>query len=489
MGRFFRNAIRQGNDMGHLIELRDRTAPNPYRRLREPVNFTLDKGEHLAVIGPNGAGKSIFIDMLSGSADIRQIKFRDAFSLTGSAFYHQQRWNSQDADSAPSVREVLDRTCGSLPGGNAGKADMTEHIFRLLEIGPMLDSKTVMLSSGELRKLQLAAALASCPEILIIDNPYIGLDVSARQTMDSMLSDLAADGHVRIILVVNKTGDIPPFITHVLTVNDMAVGRKVPAPEFRAAEKESVRSGKAAGRLSPGKRRAILELPYSGHDYNASVVADLRNVSIRYGGRTILDRLDWKILNGEKWALCGENGSGKSTLLSLICADNPQSYACDITLFDRKRGSGESIWDIKRHIGYASPEMYRAFLLHIPAIGIVAGGLSDTAGICGKPTEEQLSISSFWMDIFGIGQLRNRFFTDLSSGEQHLCLLARAFVKDPELLILDEPLHCLDDRNRELAKEIIATFCLRRNKTLIMVSHYEENFPDIMDHRLTLSRH
>ena len=164
------------------------------------------------------------------------------------------------------------------------------------------------------------------------------------------------------------------------------------------------------------------------------------------------------------------------------------AYACDITLFDRKRGSGESIWDIKRHIGYVSPEMYRSFLRHIPAIQIVANGFFDTAGITRNPGPDQLATAEFWMKIFRIDRLKDRFFTELSSGEQHLCLLARAFVKDPELLILDEPLHCLDERNSILAKDIITAFCQRRNKTLIMVSHYQENFPGIIDRRLTLER-
>ena len=357
----------------------------------------------------------------------------------------------------------------------------------------MLDKRIIMLSSGELRKLQLASVLVSCPRILIIDNPYIGLDAGARKVMDDVLSALAADGHIQVILVLNRSKDNPGYITSVMEINDMEAGNKMPHAEFNSKSRasDSFSSINADGHqhhLADSDRDAILELPYSDMEYNAETVADLKSVSIRYGSRTILDHLDWKVRNGEKWALCGENGSGKSTLLSLICADNPQSYACDITLFDRKRGSGESIWDIKRHIGYVSPEMYRSFLRHIPAIQIVANGFFDTAGITRNPGPDQLATAEFWMKIFRIDRLKDRFFTELSSGEQHLCLLARAFVKDPELLILDEPLHCLDERNSILAKDIITAFCQRRNKTLIMVSHYQENFPGIIDRRLTLER-
>ena len=109
-------------------------------------------------------------------------------------------------------------------------------------------------------------------------------------------------------------------------------------------------------------QQRIIDLPSDGNNYDSEEVVKLNKVSIRYGDRTILKELDWTVRRGEKWALSGENGAGKSTLLSLVCADNPQSYACDISLFGRKRGTGESIWEIKKHIGYVSPEMHRAYL-------------------------------------------------------------------------------------------------------------------------------
>lgn len=221
---------------------------------------------------------------------------------------------------------------------------------------------------------------------------------------------------------------------------------------------------------------------------HADHIVDLNQVSIRYGERTILKALDWSVMCGEKWALSGDNGSGKSTLLSLVCADNPQSYACDISLFGRKRGSGESIWEIKKHIGYVSPEMHRAYLKNLPTIDIVASGLHDSIGLYRRSTEEELAKCAWWMDIFGIGDLRDRNFLQISSGEQRLALLARAFVKDPELLVLDEPLHGLDMRNRRLAKDVIETFCQRREKTLIMVTHYKNELPSVIDHSIYLQK-
>ena len=209
---------------------------------------------------------------------------------------------------------------------------------------------------------------------------------------------------------------------------------------------------------------------------------------IRCGARTLLKDLDWTVHNGEKWALSGQNGAGKSTLLSLVCADNPQSYACDIVLFDQQRGHGESIWDIKKHIGYVSPEMHRAYNRDMPAIRIVASGLQDSVGLYVKPSEKDYDVCRMWMRFFGIEDLAERTFLKLSSGEQRMVLLARAFVKDPELLILDEPLHGLDAKRGTLVKDIIDAFCQRKNKTLIMVTHYKENLPQCITDSIYLTR-
>jgi molybdate transport system ATP-binding protein len=273
---------------------------------------------------------------------------------------------------------------------------------------------------------------------------------------------------MEIMLVMSKTDDIPTFVSEVKWMD-----KQEPVPDHV---------------LSREKRDAILSLPYTDRDYDCQKVVEMKNVSIRYGKRTILRDLNWTVMNGERWALSGQNGSGKSTLLSLVCADNPQSYACDITLFDRPRGSGESIWDIKKHIGYVSPEMHRSYKRNLPAIRIVASGLMDSIGLYAVPNEQDYERCRWWLDIFGIGELGDRPFLQLSSGEQRLVLLARAFVKDPQLLILDEPLHGLDLWNRRMVKDIIETFCQRRGKTLIMVTHYQEELPEVITNSLFLKK-
>lgn len=493
--------------MQKIINIVNGVVRMPSWRMAEPVNFTTLDGEQLAIVGPNGGGKTMLVNIITGSHpllmhdpeydfapstqklvsdNIKYITFRDAYGGDNDrTYYLQQRWNQTEIDdSTPTVGERLDMAYRSAGADTPERQALREELYDMFNMRALLDKHIILLSSGELRKLKLTETLFSRPRVLIMDNPFIGLDAGTRDQLKQLFATIVSRETLQIILVLSKTDDIPDFITHVVEVRDMKVGEKMTREEYLARRQQV-----PAHVLSDDKRQAILNLPYSDEEYHTKEVAHLNHVSIRYGERTILKDLDWTVLNGEHWALGGQNGAGKSTLLSLICADNPQSYACDISLFGIPRGSGESIWDIKKHIGYVSPEMHRAYQKDIPAIRIVASGLKDSVGLYVKPTGQEIDICCFWMDVFGLEGLENTTFLKLSSGEQRLVLLARAFVKDPELLILDEPLHGLDNANRQLVKDVIDTFMQRRNKTLIMVTHYENELPECIDHRLRLIRH
>lgn len=479
----------------HTLHIAGGVVRNPLVRLSQSVTLDFLAGEHLAIVGPNGAGKSLLVDMLTGKYplkegeltydfspstthtvydNIKYIAFRDTYGSADANYYYQQRWNAHDQEDTPLVSEML---------GEVKNEALKQQLFELFRIEPMLDKKIILLSSGELRKFQLTKTLLTAPRILIMDNPFIGLDASTRELLFNLLEQLTCLGTLQIVLVLSMLDDIPSFITHVIPVNEMKVGEKME----REAYMEAFHAQDIAVPMDELQQR-ILDLPYDNTNYTSDEVVKLNKVSIRYDDRTILKELDWTVMRGEKWALSGENGAGKSTLLSLVCADNPQSYACDISLFGRKRGTGESIWEIKKHIGYVSPEMHRAYLKNLPAIEIVASGLHDSIGLYKRPKEEQMAICEWWMDIFGIASLKDKPFLQLSSGEQRLALLARAFVKDPELLILDEPLHGLDTYNRRRVKTIIEAFCRRRDKTMIMVTHYENELPGTITDRLFLKR-
>ena len=427
-----------------------------------------------AVVGRNGSGKTLYIEQLRkqlASDRVRYIAFTDSYGVNvDGQYYLQLRWNQHDIDQeTPTVGELLQRAYLLAGEDNAERQALQKQLYRLFHMETLLDKYIITLSSGELRKFQLTKTLFANPRLLIMDNPFIGLDAETRNQLKELLKMISREREMEIMLVLSKTDDIPDFVDEVIEMDK--VYNQVP---------DHV--------LSEEKRQAVLALPYHDNDYDCHHVVDMHHVTIRYGERTILKDIDWTVTNGERWALSGQNGSGKSTLLSLVCADNPQSYACDITLFDRPRGSGESIWDIKKHIGYVSPEMHRSYKRNLPAIRIVASGLMDSIGLYALPNKQDYEKCHWWLDIFGIGELANRPFLQLSSGEQRLVLLTRAFVKDPQLLILDEPLHGLDLWNRRLVKDLIETFCQRRGKTLIMVTHYEEDLPTVITHRKFLAR-
>lgn len=510
--------------MQKTIEIQNGVVRHPLYRFKTPINLEICQGEHIAIVGPNGSGKSMLVDVLTEkhpllvqrvsydfrpskakmvSDNIKYITFRDSYGTSDSNYYLQQRWNQYDIDDAPlvgdllndafelaeqSVRRDSELSAEDLSCMTSDRLRLRNHLYEIFHLETLLDKRIILLSSGELRKFQLTKTLLSNPRVLIMDNPFIGLDAQTRNQLQELLSMLTQESWLQVILVFSKTDDIPSFITHVIPVEDMTVLPKISREAYLQTHQ-----AQPARVLNEEQAQRILSLPYDS-DANdtcqagSQQVIDFRGVTIRYGERCILKDLSFTVMNGEHWALSGENGSGKSTLLSIVCADNPQAYANSIVLFGRPRGSGETIWDIKKHIGYISPEMHRAYMKDIRSVEIVASGLRDSIGLYKRPSESELGICEFWMEMFGIGDKRDTTFFKLSSGEQRLVLLARAFVKDPTLLILDEPLHGLDLRNRRLVKDIIETFCQRKNKTMIMVTHYEDELPSIIDHRIRLKR-
>lgn len=492
--------------MQKIINIHQGVARMPEWRLAQPVDFQLCDGEHIAITGPNGGGKSMLVDMIIGrhpllmqdpeydfapstkplAADnIKFITFKDNYGDTDGQYFLQLRWNQQEIDKeTPVVGDMLEAAFKSSGDDTPERRQMQHDLYEMFNISHLLDKYIILLSSGELRKFQLVRTLLASPRVLIMDNPFIGLDAETRLQLTQLLQTISSQQSLQVILLLSKTDDVPEFITHVVEVCNMVCGPKITRLEW-----QKINDLRPVAHLDNERRNAILSIPASPNDYDASEVISMRDVMVRYGERIILKGLNWQVMNGQRWALGGQNGAGKSTLLSLVCADNPQSYASDISLFGYKRGSGESIWDIKKHIGYVSPEMHRAYMRPLPAISIVASGLKDSIGLYTKPKPEEMDICRLWMHIFGLDGKEQTSFLKLSSGEQRLVLLARAFVKDPQLLILDEPLHGLDNDNRQKVKDVIETFCSRKNKTLVMVTHYQEELPPCITHHLKLLRH
>ncbi len=467
------------------------------QRLNGEVALTIGEGENAVIVGPNGSGKSLLATYINGGISLKSgsvkvlrpdgtevprmkiasLSFRDIYRMGGASQdnYYQKRWQATENEESPVVGDALGRA----------KLEYHRDLLDAVGVTPLLEKRVIFLSSGELRKLMIVRSLMSQPELLIVDNPYIGLDAASRVTINDVLSDVAQKLGIKVLLLISHPKDMPEWVDTIIGMKDNRVAVTTTRQQFLS-------DTELRGNLFAEESLTAESLPTLPADMRAvddGEYADaivMNKVKVEYPPVTILRDLDWTVKRGEKWALLGKNGCGKSTLLSLVCGDNPQGYANDITLFGRRRGSGESIWDIKSHIGYISPDMHTFYQADIPCLDVVASGFFDTVGLYRKPNDAQRALAMEWMKRFHCENLADRSFLKTSYGEQRIVMLTRVFVKRPSLVILDEPLHGLDAGKKNLAKLLIESYCDDPSVTLIYVTHYEEEIPSVVDKRKTL---
>ncbi|ALJ04153.1 hypothetical protein APS56_02860 [Pseudalgibacter alginicilyticus] len=314
-------------------------------------------------------------------------------------------------------------------------------------------------SEGERKIALLDHIIAQKPNYLIVDNVFGNLDVHKQLEIERILTNLS--DKTLIIQITNRIGEVLPFINKTYQLQgDVLVA-------FEAASKD-VKS------KAPLSFIRDLPKPYRSLSVDINPLIKFNNVSVSYNGRPILNNISWEIKLGEFWQLIGPNGSGKSTMLSMIYGDNPKAFNQDIILFGVKKGSGESVWDIKRKIGYFSSEMLRGFK-RLDAIGnMIVSGFYDTIGLYSTPTNEQIKLTHEWLNVLGMFDIRKQPFVSLSKGHQRLVLIARAMVKNPPLLILDEPTNGLDDDDTQLFSELINKIALETDTAILYVSHRKE---------------
>ena len=474
-----------------LLQVKDLTVQLSGNTVLQNVCFTVNKGECLAVIGSSGSGKTTLVNVLSGkcfgSGVIsfanesgrqpkihvigQQHQFKNLSNI--SSFYYQQRFNSNDSEDAVTVLEALLEI--------SSDQFLIENTLQLLGITHVQHTRLIQLSNGEHKRFQLAKAILQNAEWLLLDNPYTGLDVSARKMLNVMIDALVAKGvHV---LLVTSVSDIPNSITHVAKLEKGNIISVMPRSVFDAEKKTSNETVVA---ISFSRSFESVPPAYTYPDFSYAI--RMVNTNVSYGDKKILSNINWEVKKGECWNVSGHNGSGKSTLLSLVNGDNPQAFANEIYLFDRKKGSGESIWDIKQKIGFVSPELHHYFESAASCYEVVASGLFDTIGLFRQLSSQQRSIIDQWMSLLQINAFSKKLFKQLSNGEQRLVLLARALVKNPPLLILDEPCQGLDKEVAARFITLINDICVNLKKTLVYVSHYKEEIPPCVTYTLQLQQ-
>ncbi|MEM9529258.1 MAG: ATP-binding cassette domain-containing protein, partial [Bacteroidota bacterium] len=458
--------------------------------LRE-INWTINRGQHWVVTGANGAGKSTLVEALAGqhrrvvgsrswpglreemAGSIRLISFTDTgrlFHNANAVHYYQQRFNAFDADGHLTVGQYL------LANGHTSATAHTA--LRKLGAGDLFDRERIKLSSGQARKLLLAKALAGQPEVLVIDNPYLGLDAGSRINLNQLLEELVANTGITLILS-GQFSQLPACITHRLHLMAGQVDSATNIVSWKQLPALTRGDEVALNEIGQYYRRKDIGLTYQS-------VVRLEKVSVAYGDQAVFNDFSWIVRPGEKWVVSGANGSGKSTLLSLIYADHPQAYANQVYLFDHRRGRGESIWEVKRRIGFTSPELHTFFDGQLMASEVVLSGLRDSFRSPKRPSVAASRFLEMLLDYAGLGTRKEVFFNHFSTGEQRLLLLLRALIKAPPVLLLDEPFQGMDTATIYRCQQLLSAI-MTPERTVIFISHFREEVPEGLDMELRLT--
>lgn len=319
------------------------------------------------------------------------------------------------------------------------------------------------MSSGQQRKALLNYQLSLNPECMILDDVYANIDVETQHFITKKLQELS--GEMRMIQILSRKRDLLPFVERVVLPDATSAGIKavLSRNEFLSVDT-----------FTSDKRTFYLPKCYETHNSLPDNLIEIKNVSVDYGEKVVLRNINWTICKEEFWQLKGPNGSGKSTLVTMLTGDNPKAYGQDIYLFGRRKGSGESIWDIKRQIGYFTPTMIQRFTRDESVENMIISGLNDSVGLYIEPTDLQRDIARSWVDMLG-SDFRKRSFQHLHPGQQRMVMTARAMVKHPPLLILDEPTIDLDDYNSQLFIEMVNAIAAEKRMAVIYISHRDED--------------
>jgi len=349
-------------------------------------------------------------------------------------------------------------------------AEIVSQLLEKFELDYLLDRSFRALSTGETRKVLLIKAIASQPDLLLLDEPFDGLDAATLLMLQQYLVELSS--RMSIVMVLNRCDEIPSFITHIGYMQDAQLAHVAALNDERAArELFQLLHIKTSDLQVPA---AEMESVNGGLSLQQSLV-ELTDICVKYDQVKIIENFNWTIKPGEHWQLSGPNGSGKTAILSLITGDHPQCYSNDIFVFGFQRGNGESIWQIKQYIGYVSTALQWEYRVGTSLRNVIVSGFYDSIGLYTKASDSQKQVADQWLAVLGMVDRADESFNKLSFGDQRLLLIARAMVKHPPLLILDEPCLGLDDINRQLVLALIEKICAGGQSTVLYVNHHSED--------------
>ena len=467
------------------------------------INWSTDLGQSWAILGPNGAGKSTLIKVILGQLPYCGTIKRDAqistFDKIAYVSLEQQKILVAREEKKDRYEEYSGKEQHSLSGHEFIDPEgmQTEKVLETAEqlgIAAILEKPLRHFSNGETRKTIIAKALLANPRLLILDEPFDGLDSASSKWLSQSISGLIQSG-LAIWLVSHRFEELVPEIKHVLCLKSGKIFVQGLRSEVLNAEiMEGLYSEDEGGKTLQIKTESTEEkferlIPQNVLEATAAnkkppCIIRMRNVNVRYGENVVLENFNWSVNQGENWKIVGPNGAGKSTLLSLISGDNLQGYSNQIYLFGKRRGSGESVWDIKQRIGLVSPEFQVRYREAISVLKVVLSGFFDTIGFYQAASGSQKRTALNWLNFLAINELAEQDYTRLSYGQQRLILIARAMVKSPPLLILDEPCQGLDSTNRNRVLGLIDHIGLNSATQILYVTHSATDQLNCLSHEL-----
>mgnify|MGYP006114964611 CR=1 FL=1 len=454
------------------------------------INWTIEAGQHWAILGGNGAGKTALAQLLRNniaiaSGDIDYGTDICSEKIAYVSFELQQELYALDNrfDNSNERDDAFDPGTLAQDAILQGKpsTSLYAHWVKKLCLTHVLDRGIRFLSSGEIRKVLILRAMLQQPSIIILDNPMEGLDRSSQRDMAALINELMTE-QLSIILVSRRREDLLSKISHILLLQELTISA--------SGTKDTISESDAYQNLFPPLPPMPEQIPEPDKNlaiFTASTEYPLiaaYDLQVSYHDNCVMRGIDFVVNHGQHTSISGPNGCGKSTLLSLINGDNHKAYGQDITLFGKKRGSGESVWDIKQKFGLVSNDLHNRYISGWTALEVVISGFFDSIGLYSKYGVCEEKTARAWMKTLAIVDLQKTLYKKLSYGQQRMILLARAMVKYPPILILDEPCTGLDEYHRQLFLRTLDFIAANSDTQLIFISHLPGEIPACINQEL-----
>ncbi len=475
-----------------MIKLENISYRSSAKLLLDNISIDFSDKKCWAITGANGSGKSLLAMIMSGILNPYSGSLISDEKIGYASFELQQKIMAEErkkdnsrfmhgsVDPGTLVNDFIADDCKEF---NCKLFDKYKLLFGLERV---MERGLRFLSTGEFRKVLLCKAFSAGPDTLIIDDPFDGLDVLSRENLNKLIIELIKSGE-RIFIVTSRYAEIPNAIKNILYLDNgktAYIGNTDSYSGFYksgADRKTGIDSNilldefitLAVNNNLKSQKNITAEdsVVSSTLSSDNNSIIEMKNVSVRYNEIKIISDINWSVKKGDRWKITGPNGSGKSTLMSLINGDNPKAYLNDITLFGKKKGSGESIWDIKKKIGFVSGDLQMNFRVRTNILDTVLSGFFDSIGLYSNVSGLQMQEALKWLKAANLEKKKEVMFDELSYGEKRVALIVRAFIKKPELLILDEPCQRLDEENTISVISLINIISENKDITILLITH------------------